>query len=93
MRRRVIGATLTILGLLAVAFAPGGGVTQCVDCVRDFDDSICGCHTFTNSLVVPITWTGNWDKLFLPTLVIGVALVATGIVLLVRARRSRVSPP
>jgi len=87
MRRRVIGAALMAVGVLAVLLAPGGGVTQCVDCVSDFDDPICGCHTFTNSLVVPITWTGNWDVLFLPTLIIGVALVVTGIVFLVRARR------
>jgi hypothetical protein len=90
MRRRVIGATLTIVGLLAVAFAPAGGVTQCVDCIRDFDDPICGCHTFTNSLAVPLTWSGYWDKLFFPMAIVGLALAVTGIILLIKARRSRV---
>jgi hypothetical protein len=34
-----------------------------------------------------IHYPPGWDKLFLPMLIIGVALVVTGIVLLIRARR------
>jgi hypothetical protein len=35
---------------------------------------------------------GFEDKLFFPMLIIGVALVVTGIVLMIKARRSRFSP-
>ena len=90
MRRLATGAALTIVGVLAILFAPAGGVGQCVDCIRDFDNPICGCHTFTNSLAIPITWTGYWDKLFFPMAIPGLALTVTGIVLLVRGRRSRI---
>lgn len=47
----------------------------------------------TTSLAVPISWPGGWDKLFLPMLIIGVALVVTGIVLVIKARRSRFLSP
>jgi hypothetical protein len=63
MRRRLIGATLTIVGVLSVLLAPTWGVTGCADCVS------------------------RYDNLFLPMLIIGGALLVTGIVLLVRARR------
>ena len=92
MRRRVVGAALTVVGVLMLLFMPAGGVTQCADCFKDFDDAICGCHTFTNSLVVPLTWRGDWDKLGWPMALIGVALVVAGVVLLVKRRRSRRSP-
>ena len=36
------------------------------------------------------TWSGDWGTLFLPMAIVGLALVVTGIVLIVRARRSRV---
>ena len=88
MRRRVIGAALTLVGVLAVLVAPAWGVTGCWLCVEWSRDPICGCHTFTNSLAVPITWAGAWDKLFLPMAIVGLALAVTGIVLLIKARRS-----
>ena len=39
-----------------------------------------------------INWPPGWDRLAVPLLIIGVALVVTGIVLLIKARRSRGSP-
>ena len=90
VRRRVIGGTVTILGVLAVLFAPAWGVTGCAECVEGYDGPLCGCHTFTNSLAVPITWSGDWSTLFLPTAMVGLALAVTGIILLIKARRSRV---
>ena len=88
MRRRVIAAALIIVGFLAVLFAPAWGVTGCLDCVAGAHDPICGCHSFTTSLAVPITWSGDWGTLFLPMAIVGLALAATGIVLLIKARRS-----
>ncbi|HKR72093.1 MAG TPA: hypothetical protein VJT16_24890 [Streptosporangiaceae bacterium] len=92
MRRRVIGAALTVVGVLMVLFVPVGGVVGCVDCVAGAQDPRCGCHDYG-----AYDWWGlihyppGWDKLVFPMLVIGVALVATGIVLLVK-RRSGSSP-
>ena len=90
MRRLMTGALLMIVGVLAVLSAPSGGVTGCLDCIAGSHDPICGCHTFTTSLAVPITWSGDWGTLFLPMAIVGLAFVVTGIVLIVRARRSRV---
>jgi hypothetical protein len=44
MRRRVIGAALTILGLLLVLFEPVIVVVGCGDCVAGSNDPRCGCH-------------------------------------------------
>jgi uncharacterized membrane protein HdeD (DUF308 family) len=85
MRRRVIGVTLTILGVLALLFAPVGATTSCVNpggCREQGSSSWWGL----------IDWPPGWDKLALPILIIGVALVVTGVVFLVKARRSRGSP-
>jgi uncharacterized membrane protein len=89
MRRRVIGAMLTILGVLVVLFAPAWGVVGCTD----FTDRPGVCRDCgSDSLSGFIHWPPGWDKLFLPMLITGVALVVTGIVLLFKARRFRVSP-
>ena len=93
MRRRVVGAALTVVGVLMLLFMPTGGVEQCLDCFEETSTThICGCQTFTNSLVVPLTWRGNWDKLGWVIGVVGIALVVTGLVLLVKRTRSRRSP-
>jgi hypothetical protein len=42
--------------------------------------------------LVPHSSVAHWYKLFLPMLITGVALVVTGIVLLIKSRRSRGSP-
>jgi uncharacterized membrane protein len=89
MRTVVISGTLAILGVLAMAFAPFWGVTGCVECVEGYDGPLCGCHTFTDSLAVPIRWRGDWAKLGLSMSIIGLALVVTGIVLLIRATRTK----
>jgi len=81
MRRWVIGATLTIVGVLMLLFEPIGGVGSCPD------PGFCSEQTYR--LFFLITWpAGWWDKLALPQLIIGVALVVTGIVLLIKPRRS-----
>ena len=80
----MIGATLTILGVLIVFFAPvpveAGGCDG-------------GCHNYgSTSLTGWIHWPPGWYNLSLPMLIIGVALVVTGIVLLIKAKGSRGSP-
>jgi hypothetical protein len=91
-RRRVIGAALTLVGVLAVVFVPVVGVGGCADCVAGAHDPSCGCHDYRS-----YDWWGlihyprGWDKLFLPMAIIGLALAVTGIVLLIRARSSRAS--
>ena len=85
MRRRVTGATLTILGVLVLLFEPVGGSGGCAA-------SGGGCREYSaRSWSRLIHWPPEWDKLFLPMLIIGVALVVTAIVLLFKARRSTVS--
>jgi hypothetical protein len=84
MRRRVIGATLTLLGVVILLFAPAPG--EAVGCDG-------GCHNYgSTSLTGWIHWPPGWYNLFLPMLIIGVAFVVTGIVLLIRPRRSGGSP-
>jgi len=93
MRRRGIGAALTIVGVLAVVFVPVVGVGGCADCIEGAHDPICGCHDYGSySLWGLIHYPPGWDKLALPMLIIGVALVVTGIVLLIKARRTKFSP-
>jgi hypothetical protein len=85
MRRRVIGATLTILGVMALLFAPVGATIGCVDpggCREQGASDWWGL----------VDWPAGWDKLAVPMLIIGVALVVTGVVLLIKPRRSRGSP-
>jgi hypothetical protein len=85
MRRRVTGATLTILGVLVLLFEPVGGVASCPD------PGFCSEQTYR--LFFLISWpAGWWDRLALPQLIIGVALVVTGIVLRIKARRPGGSP-
>jgi hypothetical protein len=90
MRRRVIGAALTMVGVLTVVFVPVGGVWQCAD----FTDRAGYCREQSASdWWGLINYPAGWDKLFIPMLLIGVALVVTGIVLVVKPRRSRVLSP
>ena len=78
MRRRVIGATLTILGVLSVLFAPaqldylGGGF---------------GSHYGSYSFWQLVHWPAGWSWALLPMLIIGVTLVLSGMVLMNKARR------
>jgi hypothetical protein len=91
MWRRVIGATLTILGVLILLFEPVGATGYCADFIED--NPAAGCHKVSaNSWWGLINWPAGWDKLFLPMLIIGVVLVVTGVVLLIRARRSGSAP-
>jgi hypothetical protein len=71
MRPRVVGAALTILGVLAVIFAP-----EQLDSVR------VGLSYGSYSLWQLIQWPPGWSWAFLPMLIIGVMLVLTGIVLM-----------
>ncbi len=91
MRPGVIGATLTILGVLILLFEPVGATGGCADFIGD--NATGGCRKFSaNSWWGLIHWPPGWDTLFLPMLIIGAALVVTGIVLLIKAKRSRGSP-
>ena len=81
MRRRVTGVTLTILGVLILLFEPVGATGYCIDPG--------GCHEVSaDSWWYLVHWPAGWDKFFLPLLIIGVALVVTGLVLLIRTRGS-----
>ena len=85
MRQRVIGAALTILGVLALLFAPVGGVVGCPD------PGVCRAQGASDWWGL-VDWPAGWDKFAVPMLIIGVALVVTGVVLLIKPRRSRGSP-
>jgi len=86
VRPRVTGAALTILGVLIMLFAPVGATGGCADLGG-------GCREFSaNSWWGLIHWPAGWDTLFLPMLIIGVALVVTGVVLQIKPGRSRGSP-
>jgi hypothetical protein len=94
MPRRVIGATLTIVGGLVLLFEPVVGVGGCATCIAGSHSPICGCHDYGS-----YSWRGlihyppGWrDKLVWPMLIIGVALIVTGVVLLIKARRSKGVP-
>jgi hypothetical protein len=84
MRRRVIGATLTIVGVLMLLFAP---VHTVRGCVYSFDSGVCGVQG-ASSLWGLVDYPAGWGQAFaLVMLIIGVGLVMAGIVFLVRARR------
>ncbi|MGN6795234.1 MAG: DUF3188 domain-containing protein, partial [Streptosporangiaceae bacterium] len=54
---------------------------------------ICGCHEYGSySFLALIHYPPGWDKLALPMLIVGVALVVTGIVLMIKARRKHGRP-
>ena len=90
MRRRVIGATLAVLGALILLFEPRGAVTYCADF---FDGRAGYCREQgSSSLWGWVEYPPGWDTLAWPMLIIGVVLVVTAIVLLVKRRRSRGSP-
>ena len=94
MGRRVVGAALSVVGVLMVLFAPAWGVTSCPSCIaiEIGHNPACGCHTVITALAVPINWPAGWDKLLFPMAFIGITLVATGVVLLAKRARSRRSP-
>ena len=79
MRLRVIGATLTSLGVLSVLFAP----EQLDIYVRD------GLSYGSYSFWQLIQWPPGWSWALLPMLIIGGTLVLTGIVLLGGVRELR----
>lgn len=82
-----MGAALTVLGVLTLLFEPVGAVGGCAD----FTDraGVCreqGAYSWWGL----INWPAGWEhKLFVPMSIIGLALVVTGIVLLIKPRRSR----
>ncbi len=79
MRPRVIGATMTILGVSSVLFAP-----------EQVDYSVlAGLSYGSYSFWELIQWPPGWSWAFLPMLIIGVALVLTGIVLMGGVRELR----
>jgi len=86
IRRRVIGATLMIVGVLMLLFAPlPNGYVLCAGASGAWR-----CPDYRTSFWDSIHWPRGWaDKLTLPMRIIGVALVLTGTVLRIRARRSR----
>jgi ABC-type spermidine/putrescine transport system permease subunit II len=91
MRRRVIGAALTILGVLVLLFLPIAGVGGCSLGIEGSDAG--GCYGYSTDWWGLIRWSQGWaHNLTLPMLITGVALVVTGIVLLVKPRRSSDSP-
>jgi len=85
MRRRVIGAALTFLGVLVLLCTPFEVATLCAfpgGCREQGSSSFWGW----------VDYPPGWDALAWPMLIIGVVLVVTGIVLLLKRRRSRGSP-
>ena len=91
MRRRVIGATLTTLGVLMLLIEPVAGVGGCPLFIEG--KATGGCRVYSTDWWGLIHWSPWWaHKLAFPMLIIGVALVVTGVVLLIKARRARGSP-
>ena len=86
MRRRVIGAVLTVLGVLVLLFKPAHGVSSCLD---NFVTGSAGCRDQGgSSLWGWVDYPPGWDStLAWPMFIIGVVLVVTGIVLIFRASR------
>ena len=91
MRRRVVGAVLTVVGILVLLFRPTTGVSSCTD---SFVTGSAGCRDQGgSSLWGWIGYPPGWHStLALPMFIIGVALVVTGVVLLVKRGRSKRSP-
>jgi hypothetical protein len=85
MRRRVIGATLMIVGVLMLLLAPlPNGYVLCAQASGAWR-----CPGYRTSFWDLIHWPRGWaGSLTLPMRIIGVALVVTGIVVRIRARRS-----
>ncbi|MDR2988122.1 MAG: hypothetical protein LBV34_25135 [Nocardiopsaceae bacterium] len=81
----MIGATLVILGVLSVLFAP---VLTVVGCPNPGFCREQGASDWWGLINYP----PGWGKLFFPMLIIGVAFVVTGIVLLIRSIRHKRSP-
>jgi hypothetical protein len=81
MRRRVIGAALTILGVLVLLNLPVGGVASCLNPGVCREQGVSGWW----GLIIYPPW---WHRLAVPMLIIGIAFVVIGIVLLIMPRRS-----
>jgi hypothetical protein len=87
VRWRVIGVTNMILGVLVLLFAPAPlGVAGCSEVTRD--GATPGCYEATFSLSGLITWPGGFDKVGVPMMLIGVVLLASGVVMVFKATRS-----
>jgi hypothetical protein len=88
----VVGAALTVVGVLTVLFAPVRAIDACAVVTHRGGvygvSGICG-NFRANSLAGLVNWPAGWEKLFVPMVVIGTALVATGVVLLVKCKRFR----
>jgi hypothetical protein len=82
VQRRLVGATLLVLGMLILLFEPVGRTGGCAD----FHG---GCRDFSSdSWWGLVHWPPGWYKLFVPLLIVGVALLVGGIVL-IKASRGR----
>ena len=79
VRRRLIGATLTVLGVVVVLFMPYETVSLCARGCREQ-----GSSDWMGLINYPAGWG---DGLVWAMFVIGVALVVTGIVVMIRAKR------
>jgi hypothetical protein len=76
LRRRLLGAAVTTVGVFTVLFAPAHQIV-CGDCPNY------GSYSFQEW----IHWPPGWSWAFLPMLIIGIALMVAGMVLMRRARR------
>jgi hypothetical protein len=90
MLQRAIGAALAILGVFAVVLAPTVAVGGCGASRSTAHGPVqlpLRCYRATNSLAGLVNWPGGWERYFLPKLIIGIALVLTGVVLLIKPNR------
>jgi hypothetical protein len=75
LRRRLLGAAVATVGVVAVLFAPAYQIT-CGDCTD------LGSYSFWQL----IRWPAGWTWAYLPMLIIGVVLVVSGMLLMSKAR-------
>jgi hypothetical protein len=86
MQRQVVGAALTVVGSLILLLAP---VHVVQGCVYSVDAGVCGVEQGSSSMWGWVDYPAGWYWAILPMAFIGIALVVTGIVLLIKRRRSR----
>ena len=83
MRRRVVGAALTVVGVLMLLFAP---VRVIQGCVYSVDAGTCGVEKGSSSVWGWVDYPAGWfQPLVWPMAFVGVALVVTGVVLLLKS--------
>jgi len=83
MRRRVVGAALTVVGVLMLLFAP---VRVIEGCVYSYDVGSCNVDKGSSSVWGWVDYPAGWfQPLVWPMAFIGVALVVTGVVLLLKS--------